>query len=310
MLGTIRAFFARMGVMEVETPLLARFGVTDPHLTLFGTCFQNAGDSPTGRQYFLQTSPEFAMKRLLAGGAGSIYQICKAFRNAEQGRLHNPEFTLLEWYRVGFGLMDLIRETETLLRLLLSRSRPELQAERHAYRPLFERHVGVDPIGADIATLALRSGQLGFPEAVAACGDDRATWLDFLFSHCVQPQLSDRGLVFVDEFPQCLPSLARVSPRDPEAVERVEVFLDGIELANGFHELADATEQERRFDQDIARGCAQGSEMRAKDPRLLAALAAGLPDCSGIAIGLDRLLMAITHTNHIDQVLAFSFDRA
>jgi len=310
MLQAIRSFFAERGVLEVETPLLAAYGVTEPHLSAFDTLYRAPGSHSPARRMFLQTSPEFAMKRLLASGVGSIYQVCKAFRNEEQGRRHNPEFTLLEWYRVGFGLEDLIGEVELLLRALLAQSRPALRSARIDYRTVFGRHVGADPITADIASLDECARRSGYPEAGGMCGQDRALWLDFLFSQRVQPRLVDAGLVFVTDFPRCLPSLARAHRDDPAVVERVEVFLDGIELGNGFHELADAAEQARRFAQDLATRRALGLTEQRQDPRLLGALEAGLPDCSGIAIGLDRLLMAVTGAERIDEVLAFAFERA
>jgi len=311
MLRKIRSFFAERNVLEVETPLLAAHSVTEPHLVPFETLFRPAGGG-TGlqRPLFLQTSPEFAMKRLLASGLGSIYQICKAFRNEERGRLHNPEFTLLEWYRVGFGLNELIRETECLLHSLLTPSRPTIRSVCFDYCSLFEQQVGTDPVTADFPALARAAERLGYPEAAALCAEARPVWLDFLFSQCVQPKLADWDLVFVTDFPACLPSLARTHPDNPAIVERVEVFIDGIELGNGFHELADPAEQAHRFEQDIATRRALGLHEPEEDKRLLAALEAGLPDCSGIAIGLDRLLMGILTASRIEDVLAFPVERA
>ncbi|WP_139557336.1 EF-P lysine aminoacylase EpmA [Methylotetracoccus oryzae] len=311
MLRAIRAFFADREVLEVETPLLAARSATEPHLVPFETLFRPAGGGAGLQQrLFLQTSPEFAMKRLLASGLGSIYQICKAFRNEERGRLHNPEFTLLEWYRVGFSLNELIRETESLLRGLLTPSRPTIRSFCCDYRSLFEQEVGTDPINADFPALARAAERLGYPEAAVLCAEARPVWLDFLFSQGVQPKLADWDLVFVTDFPACLPSLARNHPDNPAIVERVEVFIDGIELGNGFHELADPVEQARRFEEDMAARRALGLHEPEKDVRLLAALAAGLPDCSGIAIGLDRLLMGILGASHIEDVLAFPVERA
>jgi elongation factor P--(R)-beta-lysine ligase len=305
MLRAIRAFFEARGVLEVETPLLCAHTVTDRHLRPFKTRFGPAGRESASPHY-LQTSPEFAMKRLLAAGAGSIYQICKAFRNDELGRRHNPEFTILEWYRPGFDLYALMDEVEALFGALLD-ARPT-PAERIPYRAVFERHTGIDPIVANGDDFRASADALGHPEAASLCGTDRSTWLDYLFSHAVQPNLGTQRLSFVYDFPACLPSLARLKPGDPSVVERVEVFLQGMELANGFHELADPVEQERRFDADLAMSGL--SNRRRKDPRLLAALAAGLPDCSGIAVGLDRLLMLRTGADDIADVLAFSFANA
>lgn len=304
LLAGIREFFAERGVLEVETPLLCRHTVTDPHLTPFQSRF---GPIDSGRTLFLQTSPEFAMKRLLAAGSGSIYQVCKAFRNDELGRWHAPEFTLLEWYRVGFGLNDLIAEVDALLDRLIGHHTALAPAERLGYRELFARHVGADPIAADFGELDRCARRLGLPEASDVCGLERSTWLDLLFSHAVQPHLGRGCVSFVQDFPACLPSLARRKAENPDLVERVEVFLEGTELGNGFHELADAREQERRFDADIETLQLRGSVPRGKDHRLLAALRSGLPDCSGIALGLDRLLMILTGANDIGEVLSFSF---
>lgn len=310
LLGEIRKFFAERGVLEVETPLLGRYTVTDPHLSPFETRFGSADGKVGTETLFLQTSPEFAMKRMLASGSGSIFQICKAFRNEEVGRWHNPEFTLLEWYRVGFGLTELMDEVDALLAKLFGASVTLAESERLSYRSVFRQHVGVDPSDANWPDFDQCARRLGFPEASSLCGTSLATWLDFLFSHAVQPHLGRGRISFVHDFPSCLPSLARYKEGNPGAVERAEVFLHGTELANGFHELTDANEQERRFDADIASLRDRGSCIREKDPRLLAALRAGLPDCAGIALGIDRLLMLLTGATEIAEVLAFPFAEA
>ncbi len=308
-LSRIRRFFDERGVLEVETPLLCQTAGTDPHLHPFTTHFRQPGQTD-GVELYLQTSPEFAMKRLLASGCGSIYQICKAFRNGECGRHHNPEFTLLEWYRVGFGLDGLIAEIEALLGVLFDGKRDLAPARRVSYRHLFGQLAGVDPIHADLREFAECAKQHNLAEAPAICGEDRNIWLDLLFSHIVQPQM-ERGLAyFVYDYPACLPSLARKKPRDEAVVERVEVFLDGLELGNGFHELADAAEQERRFDDELAVRHQSGLPLPPKDQRLLDALSHGLPDCSGMALGLDRLLMLMTGAGDISQVLAFPVSRS
>lgn len=309
MLAAIRRFFEARNVLEVETPLLCRTGVTDPNLHPFTTRFCLPGQTQ-GLELYLQTSPEFAMKRLLASGCGSIYQICKAFRNEESGRHHNPEFTLLEWYRVGFSLFDLIDEIDALFAEICRDDLPLNAAERFAYADIFERHVGVNPLTASIADFAACTRSRDFPEAESLCGEDRSTWLDLLFSYFVQPRLGQGRVSFVYDYPACLPSLARRHPDDPRVVERVEVFLHGLELGNGFHELADADEQDARFEHDLAERRRKGLPQPPKDERLLAALRAGLPDCSGIAIGLDRLAMLLSGTDSIAGVLAFPVERA
>lgn len=309
MLAAIRRFFAERGVLEVETPLLCHAAGTDPNLHPFTAEFRQPGQ-PQGVPLYLQTSPEFAMKRLLAADSGSIYQICKAFRNEESGRCHNPEFTLLEWYRVGFGLEELMDEVEALLAVLFAGARPLPPTERVSYRALFQRHTGLDPVSATPSEFAACARQQGLHEAEALCGDERNIWLDLLFSHVIQPDLGQGRACLVYDYPACLPSLARGKPGEPAVVERVEVFMDGMELGNGYHELADAAEQALRFEADGAARLALGLPLPPQDRRLLAALAAGLPDCAGIALGLDRLLMLLAGAEAIGEVLAFPVDCA
>ena len=304
LLKQIRRFFDERGVLEVETPLLSQTAGTDPNLYPFVTPYRRPGQRD-GSAHYLQTSPEFAMKRLLAWGSGSIYQICKAFRNEESGRQHNPEFTLLEWYRTGFGLNELIDEIEALLLALVDGKRNLSATRRIAYRKLFGEMVGVDPLLAGMQEFTECAKRHHLDEAAAICGSDRNIWLDLLFSHLVQPNMDRNRIYFVYDYPACQPSLARNKPGEGYLVERVEVFLDGLELGNGFHELADPAEQENRFDADLARRRQLGLELPPKDCRLLSALAHGLPDCSGMAMGLDRLLMLLTGAEHIDRVLAF-----
>lgn len=308
LLRAIRRFFEERGVLEVETPLLCRATGSDPHLQAFATRYMQPGEHE-GIPLYLQTSPEFAMKRLLAAGAGSIYQICKAFRNEESGRYHNPEFSLLEWYRVSFGLDELIAEIDDLLTLLFVDL--HLHASRRVtYHDLFQEYAGIDPFTAELGEFVRCAEHHGLPEAPALCGEDRALWLDLLFSHLIQPHLEQNRLIFVYDYPACLPSLARRKAGATEIVERVEVFLNGQELGNGFHELADADEQERRFDVDLAIRHRHGLTVPAKDQRLLAALTFGLPDCAGVALGLDRILMLATGVDAIDGVLSFPVERA
>lgn len=309
MLAKIRRFFGARGALEVETPLLCRAAGVDPNLQPFVAEFRLPGQT-RGLALYLQTSPEFAMKRLLASGSGDIYQICKAFRDEEAGRLHNPEFTLLEWYRVGFELDALIEEIEDLFDALFADMRPLAPARRVAYRHIFRECVGADPIEAELAELDARARERGLNEARALCGDDRTLWLDLLFSHLAQPGLGRGRIDCVYDYPACLPSLARRKPGDPRVVERVEVFLDGMELGNGYRELTEATEQARRFEADLAVRRARGLSLPPVDARLLAALQAGLPECSGVALGLDRLLMALLDVSRLTETLAFPVDNA
>lgn len=301
LLQQIRSFFTERGVLEVETPLLCQGVGTDPQLAFFSCNY----DLPPNRQtLFLQTSPEFAMKRLLSAGSGSIFQICKSFRHGESGRYHNPEFTLLEWYRVDFDLPQLMDEADALVNTLFAGYSLEA-SERLSYQDAFLSHTGLDPLRFDYTRYAAYAESDGLPEAVGLCGHHPALWLDFLFSHKVQPKLGANRLALVYGYPSCQSSLARLSDTNPLTTERVELFINGVELGNGYHELSDPTEQERRFDQEIAIRQQQGLQAVSKDQRLLAALQSGLPDCSGMAIGLDRVLMLLSGSPSISDVLAF-----
>ncbi|MGY6276636.1 EF-P lysine aminoacylase EpmA [Methylomonas sp. MgM2] len=307
LLARIRRFFAERGVLEVETPLLCRATGTDPNLDFFSSRFHH---SPQNESLFLQTSPEFAMKRLLAAGSGSIYQICKAFRNGESGRYHNPEFTILEWYRVGFDLQQLMTEVAALLLSVSEGLMPRMPIKQISYQELFVQMTGIAPLLFSREKYKQFACNRGYPEADAICGDDHAMWLDFLFSHCVQEYMPKDVICFVHGYPAVQSSLARLDRNDSRIAERFEVFVNGIELGNGFFELSDAKEQEMRFEREIEYRRAQGLAEVNKDRLFLAALKAGLPDCSGVAIGLDRLLMIVCGCNSIDRVLAFPIANA
>ncbi|MGR8941744.1 MAG: EF-P lysine aminoacylase EpmA [Gammaproteobacteria bacterium] len=307
LLRQIREYFWQQGVLEVETPLLSQTVGTDPQLAFFSTEFDFA---PFRQTLYLQTSPEFAMKRLLAAGSGSVYQICKAFRNGEAGRFHNPEFTLLEWYRVGYRLSDLMDDCEALIGTLFAGHRPLPKAQRFSYASLFEEYTGLTATDFNVRAYNTYAMANGLPEAASVCGDNHSTWLDFLFSHKIQPHLGHNALCMVYGYPACQSSLARLNEEDPSITDRVELFLDGMELGNGFYELADANEQERRFDHELMIRRRDNLPLGSKDKRLIMALAAGLPDCSGIAIGIDRLLMALHNTPSIEDVISFSITRA
>lgn len=302
LLASVRAFFAERQVLEVETPLLCRSTGTDPQLDFFASQFHHP---PHYTTLYLQTSPEFAMKRLLAAGSGSIYQICKAFRNGEAGRWHNPEFTILEWYRLGFGLLELMQEVADLLQLVLG----PLEIVNIAYGQLFQQTTGLNPLVFDLDEYRRYAANQDLTEAEIICGDSHSIWLDFLFSHCVEPAMMKQRIYLVHGYPAIQSSLARINPDDPRIAERFEVFVNGAELGNGFHELCDPVEQESRFDREIAYRRQHGLPSVEKDPLLLAALAAGLPDCSGVAIGLDRVLMLQADCAGIEQVLAFPISR-
>ena len=310
LIARIRSFFDARGALEVETPLLASYGVTDVHLTNL------AVDVPGQAQpRLLQTSPEYAMKRLIAAGSGPIYQIGKAFRGDERGRLHNPEFTMLEWYRPEFDHHALMDEMDGLLREAASFG----PATRVSYGELFSNRLAVDPHCAPVESLADLGRRHGIDLANSTSVDgglDRDAWLDLLMTHVLEPELGrdaegTPSPVFIYDYPASQAALARVVQRGANRVaERFEVYVAGVVLANGFHELADPDEQQRRFEADLDQRAARGLHCPAIDHRLLAALKAGIGDCAGVALGIDRLLMATTGASHIDEVMAFPFERA
>lgn len=297
LMDDVRAFFRERGVLEVETPCLSPAAATDPHLHSLRTRLAD------GRRYYLHTSPEFPMKRLLAAGSGPIWQACRVFRDGEAGRRHNPEFTMLEWYRPGFGVDALMDEIEALVTTVGGPAGP---ARRIPWRDAFRDAVGVDPFAADAESLAARGRELG----VEARGLDRDAWLDLLFSEAVCARLPAGEPVFITRFPAEQAALARLCPDDPRCADRFEFFVGPLELANGYHELTDAGEQRARFERDLARRREAGLPELPRDERLLAALEAGMPDASGVALGLDRLLMSLTGTSSISEVLAFPADLA
>jgi len=305
LLHEIRDYFYNNHVLEVETPQLCQATGTDPYLDYFTSNY-----SKDGLTLFLQSSPEFAMKRLLASGSGSIYQISKAFRNGESGRYHNPEFSILEWYRVDFNLWQLMDDVDNLLGPLLKQSQFSNKTQRTSYLDVFKKYTGLDALQFDVDFYQKHAEKLGFYEAKELCGKDHSLWLDFLFSHVVQENLGHNNLCMVFDYPACLPSLARLKQEDSRVVERVELFIQGVEIGNGFFELSDVDEQIKRFDQEIMHRKNNGAVDIGKDSRFLAALDKGLPDCSGIAIGIDRLLMILSQQNSINEVLAFPIENA
>lgn len=289
-------------MLEVETPVLAHCPATDPHIhSLHAHC---AGPGvPAGEMLYLQTSPEFAMKRLLCAGAGAIYQIARVFRDDERGRLHNPEFTLLEWYRPGFDHHALMDEVAALVCAVLDLP---ATAERLSYAEVFRLHLGLDPHAATSEALAACACDHGLDVAAL----DRDGRLDLLLSHLIQPRLGIERPLFIYDYPASQAALARLRGDDPVVGERFELYVSGIELANGYHELGDADEQRARFAQDNDRRRALGLPMLPLDERLLAALAHGLPACAGVALGLDRLVMLAAGVRDIDEVMAFTTVRA
>lgn len=303
MLARARAYFAAEGVVEVETPLLSRAAVTDVHLESVPAAV--AGIGPM----FLHTSPEYAMKRLLAAGLGDCYQVCHVFRDGERGSRHNPEFTMIEWYRLGLDAPGLMDDVEALVAHAVGDLRSLPRAERLTYRDAVHGLCGIDPMNSTAGELsaALLAHGIDAPPAVL---EDRDALLDLLVSTVAGPRLGRTRPTFVYDYPASQAALARIRPGDIPVAERFELYLDGIELANGFHELGDAAEQRRRFDADLALRAATSKPPRPVDERLLAALDHGLPDCAGVALGFDRLVMCAVGARHIDEVLAFPFDRA
>jgi len=289
-LTKIRNFFAARKVMEVETPLLCTTTATDPYI----------GSIKVGADRYLQTSPEFPMKRLLAAGSGSIYQISKAFRNDEMGRLHNPEFTMLEWYRLDFNHHQLINEIDELLQLTLNCG----PAEKYFYQEIFEKYLQINPHTIDIHELKNCAKKNGI-HATALDADNPDTWLQILLTHRIEPELGKNVPVFIYDFPSTQAALARVRNDNPPVAERFEVYYRGIELANGYHELADAKEQQRRFLADQKKRQQLGYESVPVDEKLIAALAQGFPNCAGAALGIDRLVMLAAKANSIAEVMSF-----
>ena len=302
LLARARRFFADGGVLEVDTPMVVNAPVSDVNIHSALVDLGTAAPHP----FFLHTSPEYAMKRLLAAGSGDIYQICHVVRGFERGRFHNAEFTLVEWYRLGFTLDDLMNEVDALVRALLGPVASGHASARITYREAFLRELQLDPFTASVAELGLAAQKSGF--AVAAAHRDEL--LDFLMGAVVGPRLGANALTFVHGYPATQAALARLDPHDPRAALRFELYCEGVELANGFNELAAATEQRARFTHDIAERRRMGLPSFPPDEFLLAALEAGLPECSGVALGFDRTLMLATGAKTIDEVLPFPTERA
>ena len=311
MLAQARKFFAQRAVLEVETPILSAAAVSDPHLQSLAT--RIAG---IPHEFYLQTSPEYSMKRLLAAGSGDIYQICKVFRDGERGRWHNPEFTMIEWYRLGFDDAALMAEVEALVGELLEPRRLE-RAERLSYAAALARHAGVDVHRSSDAELSAAVRQHGIDCDARLDRDDT---LDLAMALIVGPKLGVDRPCFICDYPASQAALARLKPGLPSVAARFELYLDGVELANGFHELQDAAEQRRRFDRDLSVRAQRGLPRVPVDENLLAAMQSGLPECAGVALGFDRLVAlalgadarggAAPGAAALAQAMAFSIDQA
>jgi len=296
LLQDIRAYFSDQGVLEVETPLISKAGYTDPEIRSIRT--------EDGA--YLRTSPESALKRLLAAGSGDVFELGRVFRAGEVGRYHNAEFTLLEWYRTTFDYHHLMDEVAALV-LHCGRGKfDHWSQQRLSYRELFQQHLGLDPFSADVDELTSSAKKQGISDIEL----DRRQWLDLLISHFVQPALPECCLTFIYDFPPDQAALANVRQDTPAVAERFELYLGRTELANGYQELTDAAEQQRRFDAENAQREQRGEMICEIDHRLVAALQSGLPECAGVALGVDRLLMAICGAESIEDVIAFPSSRA
>ena len=297
MRSTVRDFFAKRQVLEVAAPVAGARAVTDPQLESIPFRVMN-------ETRYLQTSPEFALKRLLAQGSGDVYSLGTVFRNDEQGRWHSPEFTMLEWYRLGFNHHDLMNEVESLVHSVWP-SMPVL--ERLSHRELYEQILGVDSLSASVEQLRDRAQNL---QECSFTETSRVFWLDLLWVIGIEPALQDRAC-FVYDFPIEQAALARLGDSEGRAVaHRFELVIQGVELANGFWELTDADEQHGRFEADNQHRECSGQPRVEPDERLLQALRAGLPDCAGVALGFDRLVALSSGYRQVADALALAWDQA
>lgn len=296
LLRDIRGFLSDQGVTEVETPLISAAGNTDPEIESIKTL--DGG--------YLRTSPEFPLKRLLAAGSGDIFEMGRVFRAGESGRSHNPEFTLLEWYRNSFSYHALMDEVDALVRYCGRGKFDQWPQQKLSYQQLFLRFVDLDPFKASEQELRAKAAEYGIDDIEL----DRRQWLDLLISVVIQPVLPQNQLTFVYDFPADQAALSRVRAGNPPVAERFELYLGRTELANGYQELTDAQEQQRRFEAENSRRESRGQASCEVDHHLLEALESGMPECAGVALGVDRLLMAIVGAESIDEVTAFPFSRA
>lgn len=301
----VREFFHARDVLEVETPAMSLAGNTEPNIASFLLAFSGRTDGAP-RTRWLRTSPEFALKRLLAAGVGDCYELGRVFRNGEAGGRHNPEFTMLEWYRVGWDHLRLLDETVELVRAALALVGRDAAPVLTTFRDLYWQQLQLDPLTAGIDILRNALGDV----KIDPDGLTRDDWLDLLMTHRLQPAFAHDRLLAVHDWPASQAALARIRDDDPPVAERFELYLGPLELANGYHELCDAAEQRARFERDAVVRAQRGLPAIPMDAALLAALDHGMPPCAGVAVGVDRLLMALTGTEKIADVLAFGFARA
>jgi len=300
-----RLYFAERDVLEVETPILSQAGNTEPNIESFTTVFSGHADAGT-RTRWLRTSPEYPLKRLLAAGVGDCYELGRVFRNGEAGGRHNPEFTLLEWYRVGWDHLRLAEEAVELVQRALGLIRKQVDVVSLSYRELFQSGLGIDPFEASEEALLSALGEL----SLDGDGLERDDWLDLLITHRLQPHFPPDRITVVLDWPATQCALARIRPGQPPVAERFELYLGQHEIANGYHELLDPSEQRARFQRDLTKRETRIAQLPAVDERLLAAMEQGLPACAGVALGVDRLLMAMLGTDRIADVLSFDFAHA
>jgi lysyl-tRNA synthetase class 2 len=307
MLAQVRTFFAARGVLEVETPTIVSRPVSEPHLANVSCRLALQPE----RSRFLRTSPEYHMKRLLAAGSPDIFEICKVFRDGEFGPRHSPEFTMIEWYRHDFTMADMVAETCALIDAAASAVPRQVPPPRvYRYAEIYQQQLGLNPLAAATEDIVDRARELlggrVTADLAAQLAADREAWLDLLMVEIIEPALQALGLVVIERYPAAQAALARLDPDDLRVAERFEVFLDGFELANGYRELSDAAEQRRRFANDRTLRRQRHLPDRAPDAAFLAALDAGLPDCAGVALGVDRLLMACLGLTRITDAMSFA----
>lgn len=301
----IRRFFAQRGVLEVETPILSSAGNTDPNIESFSTLFSGPVIGGINKRW-LRTSPEYALKRLLAAGIGDCYELGRVFRNGEAGARHNPEFTMLEWYRLGFDHHDLMAEIIDLIReaIRIKDKNIYLDFVKISYIEFFVEKLDIDPFSASLSELQSTLKKFH----ISPDGLTRDDWLDLLFTHCIQPNFPEEQLLLLYDYPASQCALAKIRADKPPVAERFEVFLGKLELANGYHELTDPEEQLMRFEHDNQVRTERRQSALPIDHHLLNALRRGIPECAGVALGIERLLMYLLGTEDIRDVLAFSFD--
>lgn len=307
-LQAIRAFFEALNVIEVETPLLSCGTVTDVYLESF-TCkydYLNKHHSTNATDLYLQTSPEFSMKKLLASGYGSIFQICKAFRHEEHGRHHNPEFTILEWYRLNFDHFQLMNELDELLINVFDCE----SADKLTYQDAFQKHLKINPLSCSIQVLKDTLLENGVAGDWIDAEQDVDVLLQVLFSECIETKIGLNRPCFIYNYPKNQSALAKISLEDSRVAERFECYFRGVELANGFNELTDANEQKLRFEKDNEKRVALGKTEKPLDKLFINALESGLPNCAGVAVGIDRLIMLALDKKSIESTMTFNITNA